>query len=976
MTGGDAGVGWDFFISYTQADRRWAEWIAWVLEEDGGYRVRVQAWDFVPGSNWIQEMQAGIRGASRTIAVLSDAYLSSPYGSAEWQAAWANDPGGANRKLLTIRVAECERPGLLAGVTGIDLFGIDETAARARLLETVSAAIAGRAKPATPPRYPGERRVVPSGPHFPGSLPRIWNVPTANPNFTGRGPELDKLARSLDAGSRVTVHSMHGMGGVGKTQLATEYAYTRNGVYDLVWWIAAEEPAAIPDQFTALATQLGFEAVTDPDTVRVQVHEGLRTVPGWLLIFDNADTVEIIRPWLPPGPLAAEVPGHVIVTTRRGGFAALGQVMDLDVMGSADSVRLLRTRVPDLSQETGEQIADELGRLPLALEQAAAYMDISQMPGPQYLELLRSRAADLYRRGHVTSRQDTTIATLWDISLEAIASRVRAPVQLLSVCAYLAPEPIPLGLFTAHPYLLPSPLSTAAADPLAFADTVAVLADYSLAKRTPAGLQLHRLVQATLRGRLAHLAPAADSTTQAASTPDHATEPAPEHAGWTTGDLLAVALGLLRADAPEQIMDTPAAWPKWAMLLPHVLTATSYLNPAIAHPNRRTLADASWLLDRAGVYLQVHALLTDAKTLLERALTINEAIHGPRHPDIATDLSSLARVLRDLGQPATALPLQERALAIDEANYGPGHPAVARDLNNLARILRDMGQRAAARPLQERALAIDEAIHGPDHPAVAADLNNLARILRDLGQLAAARPLQERALAIDEAIHGPDHPAVAADLNNLARILGRLGQSAAARPLQERAVAIDEATYGPDHPAVALDLNNLGRILRHLGQPATALPLQERALAIDEATYGPDHPAVARDLNILALILRDLGQPAAALPLLERAVAIDEALFGRDHPAVGRDLNHLAQILRNLGQLDRARPLQERSLAIHETVYGPDHPDVAIRLNHLAEILRDLGQLDEAQSLRERALTITNAARPARSSMQGEEKGA
>jgi len=909
--GGQPGGGWDFFISYTQADRWWAEWIAWVLEEHAHYKVLVQAWDFVPGSNWIADMHAGTRDAARTIAVLSDAYLDSQFGGAEWQTAWAADPEGIDRKLLTVRVADCARPGLLAGVVGVDVFGLDEPAALARLLGMVSVAVAGRAKPTTQPPFPGTGRAVPDEPYFPGGLPHIWGgkMPPRNPNFTGRAEDLGALARGLAARARVMVHSVHGMGGIGKTQLAAEYAYAHARDYDLVWWIAAEEPAAIPDQFTALAVRLGMEPAGEPDTLQAQVHDKLRTVPGWLLIFDNADATADIQSWLPPGPMPPGVPGHVIVTTRRAGFGALGRVMDLDVIDPASAVELLRSRVPDLDQGTSERMAEELGRLPLALEQAAAYLEISGMPGPQYLELLRTRAADLHQRGTVAAREHITIATLWDLSLERINSPHPAAVQVLDVCAYLASEPIPLDLFTAHPGLLPQPLSASVADPLTFADTVAVLADYSLVKRTPAGLQLHRLIQATTRARHPRVI-----RPQAGMTSSPQTAPAPGKADHP----LAVTLAVLRVDAPGQIASAPAAWPRWAVLLPHVLAATSHLSQHPEQTDPEVMQDASWLLDAAGTYLKVRGQPADAKPLLEQALAIDEAAYGLDHPTVAIDLNNLAQILRDLGQPGEAQPLQERALAIDEAAYGPDHPTVARNLNNLALILRDLGQPGEARPLQERALAIGEAAYGPDHPTVALRLNNLAQILQDLGQPGEARPLQERALAIQEAAYGPHHPTVAIDLNNLATILQDLGQPGEAQPLQERALAIDEGAYGPHHPDVARDLNNLATILRDLGQPGEARPLQERALAIGEAAYGPDHPTVALRLNNLATTLQDLGQPGEAQPLQERALAIDEAAYGPDHPDVARDLNNLATILRDLGQPGEARPLQERALAIGE----------------------------------------------------------
>jgi tetratricopeptide (TPR) repeat protein len=801
--------GWDFFVSYTQADQAWAEWIAWVLEK-AGYRVLVQDWDFVPGRNWIERMHAAARSAVRTIAVLSEAYLESEYANAEWQTAWAADPSGEGRKLLVVRVEDCDRPGLLASVVGFDLFDpdLDEAGARQRLLSKVGAAVAGRVEPHVPPPFPSTARAP-----FPGGVPRAWNLPRRDPHFTGRDGELAELAQGLARAGTVTVH---GMGGVGKTALAAEYAYVHRTEYDVAWWVAAEQPDLLPDKFAALAARLGAEPAEEHEALQAQICDLLAAATGWLLIFDNADAAADILPWLPAEPQSADRPGHVIVSTRRGGFVELGAVLELNVIEPADAVTLMRTRAPDLEQDTGEDIAEELGWLPLALEQAGAYLDRTRVPAEELLEQLRSGAAGPGSAGSHTE----TVATLWDISLERVAAGSLGAIQLLEVCAYLAPEPVPLDLFIAHPGLLPEPLSKTAGDRIAFNDTVAVLVDYSLAKRSRAGLQMHRMVQAAVRARC-------DGRTETEWHP------------------LEAALLLLRVHASAEVIDHPGVWPRWEGLLPHVLAAAKhverllsrmlaaaeFVDPAQGHGSE-LMRDASWLLDRAGTYQQVNARLGAAHSLMLRALDLAKVSLGPDHPDVAARQNNLAAILRDLGRPGEARPLLEQAVAITERAYRPDHPYLAVCLSNLAMTLRDLGQPEEARPLLEQAAAITEAAYRPDHADVAASLSNLATVLRDLGQLGEAQRLLEQAVAIAEAACGPDHPAVAIPLGNLAAVLRDLGRAEEARPLAERACGIDEAAFGPRHPTVAIRLYGLAAVLRDLGRAEEAWLLAERAAAI------------------------------------------------------------------------------------------------------------------------------------------------
>jgi tetratricopeptide (TPR) repeat protein len=608
--------------------------------------------------------------------------------------------------------------------------------------------------------------------------------PLRNPNFVGRADLLLDLETGLYWGkssaprsgtaTTVAVQTLHGTGGVGKTQLAAEYAHRRASDYDFIAWIDAEKPALLAGQLAELAPLLNVSEAEDASATAegVVVALGLTRL-RWLLVFDNAEDASDLAGWLPRTGT-----GQVIITSRRTGWSHLGATIEVEVFKTDEALTLLRERASGVDEQSAAEIVTLLGHLPLAIEQAAGHLRSAGRGADDYLRLLRDRGEELLATGRLTGYEHT-LATLWDVSRASLRAANPAADQLLQLCAFLGPEPIPLHLFTDHPDLLPAELADVARDELRFDRAVAELRARSLARRDVDGtaVTVHRLLATAIRAAM------------------------PDSERRTT---VAVLEELLYSHLPEEIVDSPQSWPVWRSLLPHVLAATS-------HPStHRTDGDrTAWLLDRTGTYLQTRGEPAAARPLLERALAIDEIKLGASHSAVATRLNSLAVVLKDLGEPAIARPLLERALAIDETNFDPNHPRVATRLSNLAAVLQDLDETAAARPLLERALAIEEINFGPNHPAVATLLSNLAAVLQDLSDPLSARPLLERALAIDETNFGPNHPAVARDLNNLALVLVALHRPDDARRMLDRAVRVVEAVHGDEHPTTVTMRDNL-----------------------------------------------------------------------------------------------------------------------------------------------------------------------
>ncbi len=768
----------DFFISYNSRDESWAEWLAWQLEE-AGYTTFLQAWDFTAGGNFVQKMDEGARSCERTIAALSPNYLASKFTKPEWYAAFARDPTGEKGFLVPVRIAKCDLDGLLGQIIYIDLVGLDEEPARERFLARIKGT---RAKPSRPPRFPGSGTATATAvPRFPGALPKVWpEMPARNPHFTGRGETIERLRASLTGGHATAVTqkaTVHGLGGIGKSELAIEYAYRFHTDYDAGAWLRAETPATLAADYAGLAAALDLPEKDRPEQA-VVIEAVRRWCEGhdrWLLIFDNAEAPADLKDFLPRGG-----GGHVVITSRNPAWGRVAEALPVDLWPRAQSISFLMQRTKSADATAADTIAGALGDLPLALGQAAAYCEETGITLARYAGLLeQGHGAALRTTGGEPER---SVAAVWDLSLKRIAENAPAAAQLLNLIAFFAPERIPLDVIRDGRDLLPEPLAGACADPIAFDQTVAALRRYSLVRREDETLTIHRLVQAVTRDRM-------------------------EEAGEKTWAEAAAAIISARLPPfPDNAWD-PVAAAAYARLDGHAeQAATLATREAVAS---RTVM---YLFYQIGFYNQLLANLDRAKAMHQRSLAIAESAFGPDHPMVATCLNSVGGILLQDSDPRGAKTYFERALAIDEKAFGPHDTRVATRLMNLGRALHELGDLNSARKLCVRALRIDLKTLGENDPMIANRLNALGGVLLNLGDLPGATNALERALAIDERHFGGDHPNVARDFNGLGLLLRVRGDLEGARAHVTRALSIARKYFPETHPDVKLYRDNLAHV--------------------------------------------------------------------------------------------------------------------------------------------------------------------
>ncbi|WTV72943.1 FxSxx-COOH system tetratricopeptide repeat protein [Streptomyces sp. NBC_00028] len=748
-------------------------------------------------------------------------------------------------------------------------------------------------------QLPPEALVPPAAIEAP---PGLDNLPALAHVFVGRAWELERLDAALASSGRAVVQAVHGLGGIGKSTLAARWAATRPHGHAPIRWINADAPAALQQGLTdlAIALQPALAGALTAEALAERAVQWLATHTGWLIVLDNVNDPADIA-----GLLARAPGGRFLITSRLAtAWNNTTAVVRLDVLGPDESLALF-TRIttahsPGRDLNGAAELCDDLGHLPLAIEQAAAYLAQNPLTTPHaYRELLAQYPAAMYRHGAVTTPAERTIARIWNITLDRVTHLQPYAADLLRTLAWYAPDRIPTAL------LDPCPV-----DPPAQNAALGLLTAYSMITPDPATstLAVHRLLQALAR------------------TPDPED---PHRAPTLIAHARQRAIDYLGASLPST-HDAPSSWPTWRTLLPHIDAFALHTTP-----DTDTTATAS-VLNNIGLFLIIQGQPARAATSLQRALSHIARVLGEDHPDTLTCRNNLAGAYWRSGDPRRAIPLHEQTLTDRIRVLGADHPSTLASRLDLADAHRSAGDLRRAVSLYEQTLADMIRVLGEDHPSTLTSRNNLASAYESAGDLGRAIPLYEQTLADMIRVLGEDHPSTLTSRNNLASAYGSAGDLGRAIPLCEQNLADLVRVMGEDHPNTLASRSNLADAHRAAGDLERAIPLFEQIVTDRIRVLGEDHPSTLASRYALADAYKSAGDAQKAIPLLEQTLTDTVRVLGEDHPNTLASRNNLAYAYGSAGDLERAIPLFEQTLTDRTWVLGEDHPDTLISRNNLA----------------------------------------
>ncbi|HEU4426771.1 MAG TPA: FxSxx-COOH system tetratricopeptide repeat protein [Pilimelia sp.] len=759
---------------------------------------------------------------------------------------------------------------------------------------------------------------------------RLWgDVPIRNPDFTGRDPLLHLLREALESKSKASVlpQTLHGLGGVGKTQLAVEYVYRNADRYDIVWWIPAEQVSLVLASLETLADRMGLPRSEDrKQTANTVLNSLAHTRSRWLLVYDNADQPEEIAQLVPSAG------GHVILTSRDQSWANVWEAIEVDVFERHESVELVRKRGESITADDADRLAAKLGDLPLALDQAASWQAATGMPVSEYLQLFDEHVRELLSEGRPPTYH-TTVAAFVSLAFDRLRTEASAVAQLLELFAFLGAEPISVGLLRRgrEAHMTPA-LSQALRQPIHLNRTIRQLRRYGLAKVDPnQRIQVHRLVQMVLREGL--------------------TEQLREQIRANVHNLL--------ASANPGDPDDPATWPVHAEIGPHVQAAG--LIEADTIEARQVALDQIRYLWATGDY-------EGARRLGEIVVPAwREAEGDGLGPDGEQTLIAtrhLSNALRSLGFNAEARKLAIQAYEGFRNNpaFGEEHEHTVITGVSLGVDLRLAGDFRAALESDRRILGGHIRVFGEDDQYTIRARNSLAVNLRMLGDFGEALQIDQELVEAWQRTVGENDSRTLFCIANVARDLYGLGRYAEALDLQSRTWPIFRDRLGLRHSYVLLAARTVAIALRKTGRYAEALSQARENYHDYDARFGPDHEHTLAAKMSYANSLRVANE--LGLARSEAADAVDRYVtsFGAGHPLTLSATANLAIIMRAMGDHDEARAKDEATLEAMTEVLGAEHGYTLCVANNFAN---DLARHEStaARELSQRTLDISRRVR-------------
>jgi tetratricopeptide (TPR) repeat protein/DNA-binding XRE family transcriptional regulator len=737
--------------------------------------------------------------------------------------------------------------------------------------------------------------------------PEIWSVPfVRNPLFTGREQTLERLHARLRGGQQISrlPQALCGLAGVGKTQTAIEYCYRYAEEYQALLWLRAETEETLLADLLAMADLLGLHEreQREPQRIVEAVKAWLRTHRDWLLVLDNLEDLSLLQ------HVASCIHrGHVLLTMRAQTTGTLAQSFEVRKMEEPEAALFLLRRAKYLTadasledasaadRDSALEIARLLDGLPLALDQAGAYIEETACSLTDYLDhYYRRRAPLLDRRSRSASNHPASVTATLSLMIERVEIRHAPAADLLRLCSFLQPDAIPEGLILDGAPALGSPLALLARDASAFDAAIKMLRTFSLIQRHPTSktLSLHRLVQAVVQDQLVE----------------------PEQRQWAER-----AVALVGHALPPATDDVN--WPRRQRYLPQALACVALIErwQLISYEAGRLLLRTGYCLLERSQYVGAEKLLLRARDILLRTV-------GEQHSDYAYSLNNLALSYHYQGRYEEAESLYRQSLRIREELFGHEHYTIAQSLHNLGGLYYDRGHYAQAEAFVQRALPILQKLFGPEDLLSLHLLNNLGFIYIRRGTYTQAEPLLQRVVDLREKRLGIEHPDTLISLFLLANLYAARKQYEQAEALHQQVLVLREKHLGSQHDNVGDSLHSLAQLYHEQGQCNEAEKYYRRALTVYEHTLGSRHPSTAQVLNNLARLLLEQGRITEGEELCRHALTIQERALGTRHPDYAESLATLALLYEKQGDNIRALQFYQRALALCEGILEPEHP--------------------------------------------------